>query len=328
MATSVEVVRSSLSYTKGSTLPKKRKEDVSVSFHYFARKSKSKNSEELEPISQGDFDTLCFAIENQPYVDMSDPKIRDQVRFASLIPFHKFYRKSERCVFGTFEAPYSGHSFQNSEKGKIPARSINQREFHYCLYLSAAGRLYVGSQYLGNYGSYLDLKFALKKLIPDGNRILDFAIRDDSFSLDDVVPKEIQVDVSNASDEIHKDNVLGRKSAIVLKRQKKGDEFEVAARDRIIPLFKSKAKDRAKKLANTLNDLGLFSVEEGEITDGKMIVEKGRGQQTIYLFEPVNFATKYNLDVGLNSDGHPVVEPIRKAMFEILRNKILKKTGK
>ncbi|GAB5480720.1 MAG: hypothetical protein Pars92KO_04770 [Parasphingorhabdus sp.] len=309
-------------------MPKKRKENVSVSFHYMVRPNKDKKADGYDEISVADFDGLCDVIEKQPKPDTTDPKTLERLRFGTLIPFANFKRMDARCVFGTFEAPYSGHSFKNSEKGKIEANSVNQRQFHYCLYLSGSGRLYVGSQYLGPYGSYLDLKLAIKRFMKNGSSLIDFAIRDDSLALSKVVPKEIQIDVSNASDEIHRDQVLGRKTAIVLKRDKKGGDFEAAARDRILPIFNSKSKDRAKELAKTLNDLGMFSVEEGEITDGKMVIEKGRGQQTIYLFEPLNFATKYNLDVPLNSDGHPKTKAVRKAIYKALEQNIIFNAGK
>lgn len=308
-------------------MAKRKKEKVSVSFHHMMRRDDDPKSENLLPITQAEFEQLLDNIEHQAPVDMTDEDTKRRVRSGSLVPFFQFERRTSQLAFAKFEAAYSGHSFKNSDFGKIERDSINQREFNCLLYLSKGGRLFVGAQYLGAYGSYFDLRYAISRYLPNSSDVVDFVYRDDTFTLADVRPKEIQIDVTNASHKLHEDNVLGKRSAIVLKRTKKGDEWEKAAKKQIFPLFQSKAEDRAEKLAKTLNDLGLFSVEEGEILNGKMVLEVGKGQQTVYLFEPLNFATKFPLDVPLNKDGHPKVKPVRNAMEEVLKNQILKKLG-
>lgn len=308
-------------------MAKRRKEKVSVSFHHMMRRDEDSKGDDLHPISQEDFDLLLDRIEHQPAVDMTNEDVKRQVRMGAIVPFFKFERRSNQLAFAKFEAAYSGHSFKNSDFGKIERDSINQREFNCLLYLSKDGKLFVGSQYLGNYGSYFDLRNGITRLLPQASTVVDFVYRDDSFTLADARPKEIQIDVTNEADVLHQDNVLGKRSAIVLKRTRKGDEWESEAKRKILPLFQTKAEDRAEKLSKTLNELGLFSVEQGEIVNGKMILEVGKGQQTVYLFEPLNFATRFPLDVPLNKDGHPKLKPVRNAMEFVFTQQILKKVG-
>lgn len=308
-------------------MSKRRQEKVSVSFHYMVRRNTEEEDGDNLPLDQNEFEELLEKIESQPLIDVSDEETKRLVRMGKIVPFSKFKRENSQLAFAKFEAAYSGHSFKNSDFGKIERDSVNQREFNCLLYLTKTGRLVVGAQYLGNFGSYYDLRNGITRFLRKGSQVIDHSFRDDSLSVDDAKPKEIQIEVTKPATSLHADNVLANRRAIVLKRSRKGDDWEEAAKSKIWPIFQSKHENRAEKLAKTLNEIGLWSVENDELVNGKIVLDVGKGQKTVYLFEPFNFATRFPLDVPLNKDGHPKTKPVREAMAHVLKENVIKKLG-
>src|SRR5688572_7219133 len=91
----------------------------------------------------------------------------------------------DACLVYT-RAPTGGHSYRNSSKGEISADSINQRRFHFLLYLAESGRVYIGTQYLGNFGAYEPLRRTIIELFSGSQ-----AIHSHTFRVETVDPSMI-----------------------------------------------------------------------------------------------------------------------------------------
>jgi hypothetical protein len=111
-------------------------ESVFVSFHHISRSDGNK-------FSPKDFEKICSAIQSYPKVDIKDRKNVALMRSGNLVPLTNFERLDATKAFGAFHATYSGHSYENNEKGTISSKSINVRKFYYILYLSKSGRIYI-----------------------------------------------------------------------------------------------------------------------------------------------------------------------------------------
>jgi hypothetical protein len=130
-------------------------EAVSVSFHYLRRTAKQDNGTYLGvPFSKDDFGQLFTSLQSKPTINLNDPKSADKVRFKQDVPLEQIFRVDERTIFGLFKAAYWGHAYENTAKGTIPADSISLRPFHFLLYRSEAGEIFLAAQYLGLFGGY------------------------------------------------------------------------------------------------------------------------------------------------------------------------------
>jgi len=307
-------------------MAKKKKEVVSVSFHYLLMKTTKEKEEITVPFSEKDFQKLSKNIRDQPKPDITDSEILAKVRYGSLIPFSDFKEgKSSRCVFGTFQAPYTGHSFDNSEKGKISADSVNQRKFHYLLYLSDSGRIYIGSQYLGNYGGYGALRDAILKFLPSKKGVQSHSFRTDHVDMAKVKPTEIKVNVAKKSKDIASNNVFQSNSMIAVKKSPSDENFEVDIKKNILNL-KNKSIEKVKEgIAKHLSDAKLFDVADDDILDCTVVVQVNGRSKTIYMLEGGHFATRFALDATLNNDGHPKKKETREKMYDVLKNQIIDK---
>ncbi len=302
-------------------MPKQKKEAVSVSFHHFQWRP-DEDGGQPRGISQSEFDSLVQGITNSSQLDVADAAIQSSIRAGELLPFYDVERETSQLLFGSFDAAYLGHAFVNSEKGKIEANSLNLRRFGFLLYLASSGKLYVGTQYLGNYGSYGDLRSAIKRLLPNGSRTLDFAYRDDSLEIGNLVTKEIRIEIASGST-ISSDAKLGARRVLVLRPDEK-EKFSREIANKFFDMLSDTSLTKRSKIKALLREVDLQIAETDEIESAKMIVTAGRNQQTLYLFDGANFATKFPLDdVQLNQDGHPEAQPLRKAMHHSLAARII-----
>ncbi|MCE4225352.1 hypothetical protein HCU64_16470 [Methylobacterium sp. C25] len=125
---------------------KKKKEAVSVSFHYLSRSKESDKGDVIHTAFTSDnFNLLEDNMKKQTPIDFRDQKSVDRLRFRSEIILLNIKRENPRTIIGTFKNPYSGHAFENTHKGKIPADSVSLRPFHFLIYLSDEGRIYIAS---------------------------------------------------------------------------------------------------------------------------------------------------------------------------------------
>lgn len=134
-------------------MAKKKKEQVSISFHYLCRRNEEDSDDETQiPLSNNEFEDIFSGLDELRIHSINDKEYIDKISIRNEAAISSIEKLNPRTVCGIFRAPYSGHSFENSEKGKISASSVSFRPFFFMLYLAESGRLYIASQYLGNYG--------------------------------------------------------------------------------------------------------------------------------------------------------------------------------
>ena len=120
-----------------------RNEHVSVSFHRLVKERRLPDGEvHVESFSEADFKALGRSLENFPSVDIKDPLTQEKLRYKTLVKINSVEIVDSRTIFGRFESPYSGHAYDNSEKGKIPANSISLRPFFFIIYPVYAGLVF------------------------------------------------------------------------------------------------------------------------------------------------------------------------------------------
>jgi hypothetical protein len=303
-------------------------ERVSVSFHYLARLTGDGEEMKVQPFTPADFEKLGTILKSQKLPDLTAPGILDSVKFGKIVPFFDFEKKDDRCYFGKFKAPYSGHSFENSEKGKITAGSVNQRNFNYLLYLSTDGKIYVGAQYLGNYGGWLPLSKALKRMLGSPSKILSTSFRNDLVNMEKAAPKEIEVTIHHQPSKLTADPSRVLRKKIIFQRSESGDEFEKHTKKKLFPLIGKDPQTIRNALLSDLKANGLTEIEDKDIHDCTIVVDVNGKEAKIHFFDQSNVATRFPMQVGLDGDGHPVTSQVREKMLEALSDQIISKVGK
>lgn len=302
-----------------------RSEQVFVTFHYIEKGIRREDGEfDVKSFSQADFDRLSEKIKSQPLPNLKKACDFDGVKFGKIIPFSKI-EKDGRLLQGMFKGAYSGHSFENSDKGKIEANSINQRDFHFVLYFTESGKIVVGCQYLGNYGNYTDLSKQIFKFLGLGASVRASSVRNDAEDFRQTVPTEVRIEIARASKEITKGQVFSSGSLVAFRRQDGDDDFELEVKERVLSLIGKPESVIKKEIAKLLNKNESYKVDESEIENCTVLAKRNGRQQTIYLFGDGVRATKFLLDVPLDGDGLPKFEETRAAMFRKLKSEIISK---
>lgn len=291
-----------------------RDERVFVSFHFIAKPDGS-------AFTVGEFDTLCDRIKAYPAVDIKAPKNVALMRTGNLVPLTNFERMDKLKAFGAFHATYSGHSYENNEKGTITSRSINIRKFYYLLYLSKTGRIYIGAQYLGTFGGYGDIFYAIKKLLP--LTVISSSIRSVSYLMKDLSPKEVRLTIRRPAAAMGKKASLVEKGVVSLQRSEKGSPFEDAVKKRILPILKMPLDKRRDALIKELEASGIFEFKDDELANCHVIVDVNGRQETIYLFDNGVHATKFAVDCDLTGDGHPEPDKLKAVMVKLLDQQVI-----
>jgi hypothetical protein len=254
---------------------------------------------------------------------LDDEEVRDKLRYRNMVPIEQVTLESPNSAFGVYRGAYWGHSFDNTDKGKIPADSINLRPFYFLLYLSQSGRIYVGVQYLAQYGSYIALKNTIERFLPAYKKVVAHSFRFDAPSLEDLEPKEIRVHLSSKSDSLASDNVFGESALVAFKRKAPGDAFTQEVKKKLIPFVGTSADKVKKAVAAVINDSALMDVDDDDIVGCTIFGEvKGR-PRTVYMMGQGVFASHFPLTVSFNDDGYPQYDPTKKAMFETLAEQII-----
>lgn len=302
---------------------RRRKDLATVSFHFLQREKGDAEPRSVVPFTLLEFQQLCSNVENQPWPDISDIETKNRVGAGALVPFRNFKRESDRLVFGTFQTAYTGVAYHNSDKGKIPADSLNQREFLYMLYLSENGQIFVGAQYLGNYGGYETLRWGLFRHLPSRAGARSYSFRKEVYDAKLVKPKEIRVNIA-AIGRDDEDNVLTRRRMVVLQRNGVLDgAFEDAARDQFLPIMASDSDDKKDRLVQIMSDNHLMSADDEDIENCIMLANIDGREKRLHVFGENHFATRFPLSVPYNSDGHPEFDPTVAAMRRALENNII-----
>ncbi len=222
----------------------KKNEEVSVSFHFLSRVRKNeKKVSSVIPFSPQEFSGLFDKMKAQKSFDLSNDADIDRLRFREESPLSNLSLANARTITGTFRASYWGHAFDNTQKGRISSQSVNLRPFHFVLYLSESGRIYIGAQYLGQYGGYDYLRKTIVGMLAQGKEITSNSIRLGASYYKNAEPREIRVNIANKSKSLAGRSSLGGKMMIAFTRASKTDPLVDRVKSSIIPFL---GADRAR----------------------------------------------------------------------------------
>jgi hypothetical protein len=303
---------------------RKKHDQATVSFHFLQREKRKKGKNVVtDPFTPTEFNQLCTSVEAQPWPDTSDREILSKLRDGSLVPFRDFHRVDDRLAHGRFSNAYTGHAFENSDHGKIAAESVNQRLFHYILYHSDDGRIFVGAQYLGHYGGYERLRYGLVKHLPASKGTRSYSFRRELNDKTSLTAKEVILSVTSKGRD-DEDNRLTKKRVLVLKRDGKDDhEFSEAAREDLLPIMSEDLASKKDILRDYLVGKNLISADDDDLKDCVVVVDIDGKEERLHVIGESSFATKYPLSVPYNIDGHPQPEPTLTAMLKLLDREII-----
>lgn len=296
-----------------------------VSFHYLEKGHRDEKGQFVpSSFSQDEFDALVNKISNQPLPNIKDKEQFEAVKFGRLVPFYDTNKENDRLFYGKFDAAYFGHSFRNSDKGKISADSINQRVFHFLLYFSTSGRIYIGTQYLGLYGDFTGLKKAILRFLGMGSAVRTCIIRSDTEDLKSLVPTDIRVSLARRSDSVSGKALLSSGSMVAFKADP-SPEYSNQVRERLFSLRGRPEKEIKKAVAKLLNENDAYSVDEEDIENCVIIARKAESRRStsVYLFGDGSRATKYPIDAKLDADGLPITTQAISAMKKRLVEDVL-----
>ncbi|GLO70469.1 hypothetical protein MACH17_19860 [Phaeobacter inhibens] len=304
------------------------KESVSVSFHFFEKGVRQEDGQfKPSKFLKQEFDALVTKIEEQPEPNLDVPNDFDGVKFGRIVPFLELKHVDDRTFFGQFRSAYWGHSFENTEKGKIAAETLNLRNFCFLLYYSESGRIYLGCQYLGNYGDYGSLSRSLLKMLGLGSNARSCSYFSEAEDYMNTIPQEVRVTLSSNSEALAAGNVFNSGSMVAFKKSGKDEVFELTVREKLLSMVGQPVAEIKKQVAAMLSKNELFSVDDEDIRDCVVTVrkKKSRGTKTVYLFGQSTRATKFHLDVELDDDGWPILEKAKVKMLNKLEEEIINK---
>lgn len=305
-----------------------RKDKVTVSFHYLIRVVEGPDGEPKNaPFTAAEFKKAMERVAATPPIDTSTQEGVDKLRFSSTAPVEDVVEVEPELYFGKYKGIYTGHTYHNTAKGEIPYNSASVRNFYFIAYRSkASGRIYIATQYLGQFGDYTGLRNTIARAFSEKKGIDSRSFRNSSTSFEKVKAKEIIIEYMKPGANAGSANSFGKISTIVLKRSGDGAEFAAATRKRLFSLFQS-PKDKIKaEVAKILKEDQLIAVSDNDILDCIVLAEVDGRDTKYYFINDSNRATHFELAVGLNVHGHPDVDQLRTAMREMLKGRILKKS--
>lgn len=298
----------------------KKKEEVSTSFHYLIRVVKNGDNEAIKPISLTEFADLHTKMLAQKPIDIKDEKELDRLRFRSEAPLANIKKPKERIITGTFKASYWGHGYDNTEKGRISANSVNLRPFHFVLYLSENGKIYIGSQYLGPFGGYEILKTTILSMLSQRKEIRSISFRLGAAYYANAQPREIRINVVNRSSNLTGKSQVKGKMTIALTRENKSDPLVEKVKKNILPFFGGQKNDIQKAVAGLINQSDLITIADHDVVDCTVLAEVNGKTSTIHMFDMGHHASRFPLDLPVDKEGHPAntetCDAILKAMNE------------
>jgi len=303
-------------------------ESVSVSFHYFEKGVRQEDGQfNASKFLNQEFDDLVAKVEAQPEPNLNDSNDFDGVKYGKIVPFLELEKIDDRTFFGQFRSAYWGHSFENTEKGKIAAETLNLRNFCFLLYYSEDGRIYLGCQYLGNYGDYGSLSRSLLKMLGLGPNARSCSYFSEAEDYMNTIPQEVRVTLSSNSEALAAGNVFSSGSMVAFKKSGKDEAFELTVRENLLSMVGQPIAEIKKQVAAMLSKNEIFSVDDDDIRDCVVTVrkKKSRSTKTVYLFGQSSRATKFHLDVELDDDGWPVLEKAKVKMLKKLEDEIINK---
>lgn len=139
------------------------------------------------------------------------------------------------------------------------------------------------------------------------------------------IPQEVRVTLSSNSETLAAGNVFSSGSMVAFKKTGSDDAFELTIREKLLSLVGRPVAEIKKQVAAMLNQNELFSVADEDILDCVVTVrkKKSRGTKAVYLFGQQSRATRFHLDVELDSDGWPVLAKAKSKMLNKLNDEII-----
>jgi hypothetical protein len=303
---------------------RRKKEAVSVSFHYFQREADAAGGGKMIPFTVQEYTEFVSALESIGPLDLNDPDTLERLRISIDAPLEQVRRVNDRTAFGVFRSSYTGHAFHNTAKGEISANSINLRPFHFLTYLSESGRIYIGSQYLGQYGGWTGLWFALRGHLKNSASVRPYTFFSHAESYRDAQAKEVRISISKNTDRIESGNVFEQEATLVFKKHHKEDGFEQAVSSGILSQLGNIGRIKSA-VAKTISANELFDISDEDIQDCTVLASVGGQNKVIYLMGDGTFATKFPLNVSVNDKGHPEYDVARNAMLKVLEEQIIRR---
>jgi len=308
-------------------MTRKRHDAVTISYHYLVRKQVNSNGDEfIVPFTQDEFRNVYDGLFSLKSCNINDETINNKIRYKSLAVIDKVEFENDRFVNGIYKSSYWGHSYENDQKGIIPADSLNLRKFFFSLYFSENGRIYVATQYLGNFGGYTSLKNTVISLLENQQQVHAISYRIDGFNIDDAVAKRVKMSYSKKASSITGANKLGNKASIAIKRERGDDEFPNEIKNRLLRNIDKPPIEKKQIIKKLLKENDLIEVDDDEIQDCEVLVSFGRFERTIHVLGQSNFASRLHVDVNMDSEGHPVYTPLKEEVKKLLQDKVLSAT--
>lgn len=309
-----------------AALPTQRNESVTVTFHYLTRKVDNGDAgPRIIPFTSGEFDSLFHSLSNSE-VDLDDEAYLDRLRLRMTAPTENVIRVNSQTIFGLFKGSYWGHAYDNTARGRIPADSVSLRPFHFLLYLSDRGRIYVGSQYLGQFGGYTALKNAICESMINSSNIHASTYRLGASYYRNAQATEVRVTFSDRSSSITGGNAIANSGMIAFKKHGRDSSFSDEVSQRILPLLGRPNREVKSAIAALVSESELLDLSDEDIENCTVIANVNGSKKTIYMLDDGNFASKFPIDVAMNADGHPLYEPTKAAMLQVLRDEIIART--
>lgn len=302
-------------------------DEVTVSFHYLVREKKNDDGEVVEDeITENEFEKIYNKLKALTAADLKDEATESEIKFGHLVTIQKLEKYDDKYISGIYEGPYWGHSYKNSEKGEISASSLNLRPFFFLLYLADSGRVYVASQYLGNFGAYTHLKNTILNVFANRKGLVARSFNATLDHLKNFEPKEVEVRFARKPSDIAGGNTYGLTGAYTFGKQYIDDGFEEETKKGFLaPLLEGKTKKEIRKsISAVLKQKDILEVDDDEIEGCKVVVQIGpKNTKTIQLLDHKDFATRFPVDVDLKVDGHPKYEPLKEEAIKILKHVII-----
>jgi hypothetical protein len=305
-------------------LAKYKKEAVTVSFHYLVRESANKDGKVTQTgFSEAEFESLSEKLLKLEPLDLSDERVQGAIRTKRMVPFEGVDSVNPRVLFGGYRAAYWGHAYENTVVGLVPADSLNLRRFYFLLYLAKDGRIYVGVQYLGQYGSYEGVKNTIKSFLKSQNNIVSHSFRQDSALFEDVEPSELHVTVARKPTAIASPSTIGSEALVTFKKKRKDTEFGEQVKRRLLPAMGTDVQRIRKAASDLVNDSGLLDVSDEDIADCTIVGRVNGRRKKVYMISQGIFATQFHISTTYDDQGLPHLNPTREKMLGLLASKII-----
>lgn len=312
-------------------MPKIRARDrVTVAFHYFDIKIPS-DEEGGDPSYEG-FDKYQIEILRDRLLDiqsldLNKEEILSMLRSKKAVPIEDVEQIDERTFFGRYKGAYWGHGYDNTAAGYIPPDSVSLRPFYFLLYFSTDGKIYLGCQYLGQFGSYTGLKNTLIKLFSGNYEIAAHSFRSEAADLENVLPKEVRVTVASSPENANQDNINKTQRITMLSRVPRGSSLQTDLKKTLISNFK-KPEILKKKVSDILRRDEIIAFDDDDIVDCVIVAEINGRPFTMHFMEEGSRATQFELKkVTYEADGHPNRERVKEGAISLLEQRVLSKSS-